>query len=147
MPANAAATPSRWTREIACLSRRAAKITTNTGMVAAMMVPADADVPVTPKVCATCPTPIPMIPSMATAGTARHGRRFLPTSSSIRNGTASANRSAVRVSGGMVTRPSLVAGMVRPHIRASNSIAPRLPMEIVRAGPGTGGRTAGLETF
>lgn len=98
-------------------------------MVAEITVPTDADVAPMPSVWVTWPTPIPKIPSAATRGNARHGRLCSPITKKNSNGTAAANRKAVSVKGGTVTRPSFVTGIESPHMTASNSMPPKLRME------------------
>ena len=73
------------------------------GIVAEMIVPTDADVPATPKVCETWPTPMPSTPSAATRGNARHGIECRPTMTKISSsGAATPKRIAVSVRGGNV---------------------------------------------
>jgi hypothetical protein len=140
MPANAASKPSFCVPDTGCSRRRAAKATTKTGMVAEMMVPTEADVPETPKVWATWPTPIPSTPSAATRGNARHGSRSLPAQQSSKNGTAMPNRSPVSVNGGRLRRPSFVAGIDNPHMTARSNIAAQLPIEGTASRPTSRGR-------
>jgi hypothetical protein len=54
---------------------------------------------------------------------------------------------AVSVKGGIVSRPSFVMGIERPHMIASNSIAPRLLTKKDRAGAAMGERAAELVAF
>jgi len=123
MPAKAANNPSCCRPVTDCLRRSAAKTTTKTGMLAEIMVPTDADVPLTPNACATWPRLMPSTPSAAMGGSARHGMRSFPMTRTRNSGTATTNRIAVKVRGGTVWSPSFVAGMERPHMTASRSIA------------------------
>jgi len=122
-------------------------MTMKMGIVAEMIVPADADVPCTPKDWATLPSVMPITPSAMMLGTARQGTRSRPAARTMNNGTATRKRMAVSVRGGIASSPSFVIGIDRPHMIASSSIAPRLRAEMARAGTAAGARTAASAAF
>src|SRR3546814_10734026 len=72
--------------------------------------------------------------------------RCRPSAIRKRNGTAIAKRNAVRVIGGMDTRPSLVTGIESPQMSASSSRAEALSSEsrVARFGRGGAGARGAL---